>query len=185
MAFPSAGQPAQQQQQPDHYNVLKIPRTASIATIKAAYHAAARLHHPDKQTNGAMMDNGTDETFIPIQAAWECLGNHLRRQEYDVAWDRIRKQRESRRRNAVEVTWDDCCYASNGGEQDVQQEVLLYTCRCGQRIDLCEEEEEEEEDGIVSCPSCSLLYDVSRIFTADDAEEVNSENEVALVTTIP
>lgn len=59
----------------DHYQTLGVDRTASADEIKRAYRRLASQHHPDK---------GGDKTrFQQIQQAYDVLGDHSRRQQYD------------------------------------------------------------------------------------------------------
>ena len=69
-----------------HYDVLQVPSSASMADIKAAYHALALDLHPDKQQKGGQHIGPTipsDEPEGPpprtdqaqrfqlVQAAWQ------------------------------------------------------------------------------------------------------------------
>ena len=59
----------------DPYQVLKVDRRAEPATIRAAYRALARIHHPDL--------GGAPGRMVAITQAWAILGNPERRAAYD------------------------------------------------------------------------------------------------------
>jgi DnaJ-class molecular chaperone len=59
----------------DHYSTLDVPRTASQDEIKRAYRKLASQHHPDR--------GGNTQRFQEIQAAYDVLGDEVKRQAYD------------------------------------------------------------------------------------------------------
>ncbi|MGB5135978.1 MAG: J domain-containing protein [Prochlorococcaceae cyanobacterium] len=59
----------------DPYRVLGVTPQASGEEIKAAYRSLVKQHHPDA--------GGDDTTILALNAAWEVLGDHDRRQHYD------------------------------------------------------------------------------------------------------
>lgn len=61
-----------------HYEVLGIPRTASITEIKTAYRKAARLTHPDH--------GGNSEAFGEVTLAYETLIDQASRNRYDRSY---------------------------------------------------------------------------------------------------
>lgn len=65
-----------------HYEVLGVHVSASRETIRQAYREQARRHHPDARTP---QDNaGQGNSMAAVNAAWEVLGDPLRRRAYDV-----------------------------------------------------------------------------------------------------
>jgi len=60
----------------DLYKELEIARGASVAEIKKAYYALARVHHPDK--------GGDAERFKKIQQAFDVLSDEDARRVYDM-----------------------------------------------------------------------------------------------------
>lgn len=60
----------------DYYEVLGVPRDASVTAIKRAYRTLAKRLHPDG-TDGAA------DAFREIQAAYEVLSNAESRRRYD------------------------------------------------------------------------------------------------------
>ena len=59
----------------DHYTTLGVPRTATPDEIKRAFRKLASQHHPDK--------GGNTQKFQSIQAAYDTLGDTVKRAEYD------------------------------------------------------------------------------------------------------
>ena len=59
----------------DHYATLSVPRTATPDEIKRAFRKLASQHHPDK--------GGDTQKFQEIQAAYDTLGDAVKRAEYD------------------------------------------------------------------------------------------------------
>jgi curved DNA-binding protein CbpA len=64
----------------DHYAALGVPRTASVAEIRAAFRRLARTHHPDANRD----DPAAERRFKRIARAYEVLGNASRRRLYDA-----------------------------------------------------------------------------------------------------
>lgn len=64
----------------DPYAVLQVNRSAETDVIRAAYRALARVYHPDRST-----DPGAAAAMIRINAAWEILGDPIRRAAFDRA----------------------------------------------------------------------------------------------------
>lgn len=63
----------------DPYEVLDISPVASLDEIKSAYRKAARLYHPDKNSSA-----DASARFREVQAAYELLGDEVRRRDYDA-----------------------------------------------------------------------------------------------------
>ena len=59
----------------DHYTTLGVARNASQDEIKRAFRKLASQHHPDK--------GGDTARFQQIQAAYDVLGDAVKRQQYD------------------------------------------------------------------------------------------------------
>lgn len=78
----------------DHYAVLGVKSTASLAAIKKAYHQLALQHHPDKAAPGGNVDAAK---FISAQAAYEILVDVTRRKAYDIQYDKRSKAAHSLR----------------------------------------------------------------------------------------
>jgi DnaJ family protein B protein 4 len=65
-----------QNNEESHYATLGIPETASSEEIKKAYRSLSLKFHPDKNPTG-------QEMFQKISSAFEVLGDHEKRKEYD------------------------------------------------------------------------------------------------------
>lgn len=59
----------------DYYEILGVPKTASIEEIKKAYRKLAMKHHPDK--------GGNEEIFKEISDAYSILGDEEQKKKYD------------------------------------------------------------------------------------------------------
>lgn len=62
-----------------HYEVLKIPKTATHKEIKDAYYRLSMIYHPDKNKGCEESSNN----FRDITSAYEVLGNVRQRKLYD------------------------------------------------------------------------------------------------------
>lgn len=62
----------------NHYHTLQISSQASAAEIKKAYRHLVKKFHPDSHSTTADHDQ-----IVKINAAYEVLGDHQRRQRYD------------------------------------------------------------------------------------------------------
>ncbi|KAH9728455.1 J domain-containing protein [Citrus sinensis] len=82
--------------EPDHYKVLGVAQSATLADIKRAYRLLARKYHPD-----VSKDSRAAEVFKTIRCAYEVLSNEVTRTKYDRALkfrtDSDRSRRGNRR----------------------------------------------------------------------------------------
>jgi molecular chaperone DnaJ len=60
----------------DYYKVLGVPKTASDKEVARAYRKLAKQYHPDAHP-------GSEERFKEVSAAYEVIGDHAKRKEYD------------------------------------------------------------------------------------------------------
>jgi curved DNA-binding protein CbpA len=182
------------QRPPTHYEVLQILPVADVATIKAAYHKAALLYHPDKRrrapqsqaqlasTNDEKDDNSNDNDdddsrFQKIQLAWECLRHVEQRQVYDEELWLRSKQQSNRQASSIPLERSDCReeYLESVGDY-----TLIYTCRCGQDVDTAEVADDSDDDDddalaadkdLVTCPGCCFVYDTSPLWRDEEEAE--------------
>ena len=63
----------------DYYNILGVPKEASLKEIKEAYRKLARKYHPDTKPD----DKEAEEKFKEISEAYEVLSDPKKRQQYD------------------------------------------------------------------------------------------------------
>jgi curved DNA-binding protein len=63
----------------NYYEILGIPKTASVDEIKRTYRKLARKYHPDLNPG----DKSAEERFKDIGEAYEVLSDPARRQQYD------------------------------------------------------------------------------------------------------
>ncbi|PIA14989.1 DnaJ-domain-containing protein [Coemansia reversa NRRL 1564] len=138
----------------DYYNTLGIPATATYKVIKQAYYDLSRKVHPDS----AVKDKQSQETNLPafhqLSVAWEVLGDHARRREYDRHWSAY----QNRAHGVVqdEVDLDDM-------EFDSDTRKFSYPCRCSGSYIIAEDDLDAARE-IAPCTDCSLkirvLYEV-------------------------
>jgi curved DNA-binding protein CbpA len=68
----------------NHYELLGVPAGADVATIRRAYLALARRHHPDAHASGGPADRAAAERRMQeVTAAWAVLGDPARRAAFD------------------------------------------------------------------------------------------------------
>src|SRR2546430_9735931 len=63
----------------DYYEVLGVPRKASVKEIRAAFRKLARKYHPDLNPG----DKAAEEKFKQVQEAYDVLSDSKKRQMYD------------------------------------------------------------------------------------------------------
>jgi len=62
-----------------HYRTLGVPRDASFETVKAAYRAKMREHHPDKHASDADAERRATRISQDLTMAYDAIEAHFRR----------------------------------------------------------------------------------------------------------
>jgi hypothetical protein len=88
---------------PDYYEILRVPNTADLETIKKAYRARALECHPDR--------GGSHEAMLLVIQAFQMLANPESRRHYDES------RREQFNQNAQVVTQADISRARQKAEE--------------------------------------------------------------------
>ncbi|KAI9042556.1 DnaJ domain protein [Aspergillus affinis] len=65
--------------EPNYYDILGVPVTASASEIKKEFYSLSLRHHPDRNRD----DPTASERFARISSAYNVLGNHTKRATYD------------------------------------------------------------------------------------------------------
>lgn len=151
--------PNNHQQIKNYYAILSVTRNATAAEIKAAYHRALLLHHPDKRfiatpdeknIHFTSLENGVD--IGTLKAAFNTLTSPELRAEYDA----IRTNDPSGPRPAQVVSLEEFYQLEleHGSAEDSRGDHWAYDCRCGGNYVITEKMMEEEHH-LVGCNSCS------------------------------
>ncbi|KJA28587.1 hypothetical protein HYPSUDRAFT_129372, partial [Hypholoma sublateritium FD-334 SS-4] len=137
----------------DFYQLLSVPRDASLAEIKSAYHRALLKSHPDKR-NASNSDNHVDIALI--KEAYTTLSNdedraahnaHLKQQIHTVAGPRP----------AQVISLEEFDEESSGiAEEDSEGGPWRYSCRCGGSY-LITTTSMEKGEHLIACGSCSEI----------------------------
>lgn len=77
--------------EPDYYDVLGVPESASQDEVQEAYRRLAKAYHPDRS------GDDTAARFRAVQEAWEVLGRAEERRAYDARRRLVRRRRTTGR----------------------------------------------------------------------------------------
>ena len=121
----------------DFYQLLSIPKNASMAQIKSAYHRTLLQSHPDKKKSSDPID------IALIKEAYSTLSNPQLRAEYDAQ----HSYSATPPRPAQVVSLEDF-------EEVEPEESWRYTCRCGGSY-LITSTLMDEGEHLIACNSCS------------------------------
>jgi diphthamide biosynthesis protein 4 len=140
----------------DHYAALGVPPTATLAEIRAAYHAAARATHPDAARGGVGGGGAPPPAaFHAVQRAWETLQHAILRARYDEDLASAAAGAAAASAAAVPVSEDvrcDTLLRTAGG-------ALQHPCRCGAAFLLASGDVAARAE-LVQCSGCSLFIRV-------------------------
>ena len=81
----------------DYYELLGVDRDASQQEIKRAFRQLALRYHPDHNPENSKQ---AEETFKGINAAYEVLGNEVKRRQYDYLANQL-EQRYGNQSSAI------------------------------------------------------------------------------------
>ncbi|KIY51580.1 hypothetical protein FISHEDRAFT_36701, partial [Fistulina hepatica ATCC 64428] len=137
----------------DYYQVLGVPRDASPAEIKAAYHRALLSHHPDKVRASAPVSDffapGVALEISLIKDAHATLSSPQTRSKYDQTLDVAGGvDHSSGPRPAQIVSLEDFQEVSD------QQPAWRHPCRCG-GFYLINEDNLDHGQHLIGCNLCS------------------------------
>jgi curved DNA-binding protein CbpA len=71
----------------NYYEILGVPRTASVSEVRSAYSKLARERHPDRFSDKVEKARA-EEFFKDLTTAFNTLTNDKNRREYDASLDR-------------------------------------------------------------------------------------------------
>lgn len=130
----------------NHYRLLSISRDASDAEIKAAYHRALLIFHPDKRLLPTAYPSSVDITSI--KDAYTILSSRHLRAQYDA---QLRDQSTSRGPRPAQVI-----SLEEFDEQESMPDSVSWSheCRCGGAYGINEDDLERGQH-IVGCSNCS------------------------------
>ena len=69
---------------PDYYHILGISSRATAREVKDAYRRLAKRFHPD-----ICLEDKAQEKIVEINQAYEVLGDHQQRKQYDLSRDAV------------------------------------------------------------------------------------------------
>jgi diphthamide biosynthesis protein 4 len=150
----------------DYYTLFGLPRSASSASIRSQYRKLALEYHPDK--HHSLDSSSLSDDFIHVQRAWETLRDPIKRSAYDRSLEVQNTQTNIR--IWTEVNFDEL----NQEENDGENAVYSYLCRCGSKYWM-KEEELVNGKSVFECNSCSLTIKV--LVEVEEYEEEINENQ--------
>jgi diphthamide biosynthesis protein 4 len=143
----------------DHYyTLLAVPRTASQAQLKQAYHRALLRFHPDKHHTST--DNAADaaEMITQVKEAYATLSSESARAQYDASI----AQRANEPRPAQVISLDNFTVSE-------ETSSWHHVCRCGAAYSITNDELERGVH-LVGCEGCSEVIWVGYEVVEDDSE---------------
>jgi diphthamide biosynthesis protein 4 len=168
--------PGPKQDSSNYYEILQLPRSHSSHSpakedVKAAYHRALLLHHPDKATKKTstkpIAESVASATYSidQIVAAYETLSDPLKRKTYneqlEISYNEVVSHSSREKGTHLGVETFDLEDLSFNEDTNTWH----HTCRCGNEegyvLNEAELEREVEHGEIyVGCRGCSLFIKV-------------------------
>ncbi|XP_023674190.1 dnaJ homolog subfamily C member 24 [Paramormyrops kingsleyae] len=151
--------------QKDWYAVLDASPTDCLQVLKQKYQRLALLYHPDKQNPDTTVEQVQQcvQRFIEVDQAWKILGDEQTKRAYDL----------QRRAGELRQSWPvDAHICLDDMSWDDEEQVYIYSCRCGGSYLLGKDEAEEES--ILCCDTCSLSIEIKR--TSCGLQTVNEDS---------
>lgn len=135
----------------DYYSLLRITRSASPNTIKAAYHRALLRAHPDKIKQRA--DDSSQLVDVGmLHNAFVTLSSATLRSTYDAQG--MRSCRTDPRPSQVVSLERFECSDLEGPDGRAISTCWTFSCRCGGKYEVTEDQLEHGLH-LVGCGSCS------------------------------
>ena len=126
----------------DHYAALGVSADADAETLRSAWQAGCRVHHPDK--------GGAAAAFLAVQRAYEVLRDEAQRRAYDAALRAESGAAAPARRAppaAEDVSLSELSPYADG--------AWAHPCRCG-GVYVLTAADAREGVALLPCSSCSL-----------------------------
>ncbi|KAF5382745.1 hypothetical protein D9615_002900 [Tricholomella constricta] len=153
--------------QPDFYELLSVPKDASAAEIKIAYHRALLRFHPDKNNHLNTPSKPESISISLIKDAYSILSEPSRRKQYDSST----RQRIAAvgPRPAQVVSLEEFEEVTHGSDPE-EISTWQYECRCGGNYRI-ESSDMEKGHHLVGCSSCSEVVWVGYELQSDTGDD--------------
>lgn len=152
----------------DYYAVLSVSRDASPIALKDAYHRALLTHHPDK-----VHSPGSQQIPVSvIKEAYETLSSPVKRERYDRSLAR-KKIEHGGPRPAQVISLEEFDAI---GEDDDEELVWTYNCRCGGVYRISETDMEAGKH-LIACDDCSEVVWVGYELAEDEGEDAGAKEQ--------
>jgi diphthamide biosynthesis protein 4 len=142
----------------DYYALLAVPRTASQAQLKQAYHRALLRFHPDKHHASTHDAVDAADMITQVKQAYATLSSDSARAQYDASV----AQRANKPRPAQVISLDNFIISE-------ETSSWHHACRCGAAYSITNDDLEHGVH-LVGCEGCSEVIWVGYEVVEDDAE---------------
>lgn len=120
------------------------------------------------QEEAPRQSTDTFAAFHQIQKAYDILRDPAKRRAYDESLERSKEKEAWVNDGAIEVQLSEmekeiCAVLYGEGEEEVEQTVYFYDCRCGHTFEIVQDEllEKSEVGRVWQCEGCSLSIHVN------------------------